>query len=165
MNPDRNDQIFLESTGATESPAELSDGALSPKLGINIATSEHTAVSAQYSRGFRAPPYSSVNSGFTNLGGGYQTLANPNLEAETSDQFEFGLKGFGSRGSISVNYYENRYDDFIEDFNFIGISPQGLSLFQPQNLGEVKISGIELAGDFWFNDSMVDARQLCTKRR
>ncbi|MDJ0837635.1 MAG: TonB-dependent hemoglobin/transferrin/lactoferrin family receptor [Acidobacteriota bacterium] len=150
LSPDENDTIFLESTGTTEPPAGLDDDSVSPKLGIYAQLSDHVAWTGHYAHGFRAPAYSSVNSGFTNVAGGYQTLPNPELTPETSDNLETGLKLFGKRGSLSLTYFDNSFEDFIADSVFVGVSQTGLALFQALNLNNVEISGLELAGDYMF---------------
>ncbi len=148
LSPDENDQIFRDSV-TTDPPASMDDQKLSPKLGVNYELSDHVALSGQYARGFRAPPYSSVNSGFTNLAGGYQTLPNPDLEPETSDNIEFAVKAYNDRGSINIAWFDNRYDDFINNTAFIGVSPQGLALFQALNVDNAEIQGVEIAGDYF----------------
>ena len=153
LSPDENDRIFLDSTGATEPPVGMDDSAVSPKLGIFYEISSNFAVTTQYAQGFRAPPYSSVNSGFSNFAGGYQTLANPDLDPETSENLEFGFKAYGKWGTVNVTYFDNQYEDFIQNTVFIGVSDMGLSLFQPQNIDNVGISGIEIAGDARFNET------------
>ncbi len=154
LDPDQNDTVYLTSTGTTESPVSLSDNAISPKLGINWEIHRNLALSTHYSGGFRAPPHSSVNSGFTNVAGGYQTLPNPELEPETSKNLEFGLKAYNKKGSLGLTWFDNRYEDFIDDSVFVGVSQLGLALFQSQNLGNVKISGLELAGDYYLTESL-----------
>ena len=51
------------------------------------------------SHGFRTPPYSEVNQGFTNLAFGYTALPNPDLKPESSDTVELGLRGTFGRTS------------------------------------------------------------------
>jgi len=148
LSPEKDDSIFLESTGTTETPTGLKDDSISPKLGIYARLSDHLAWTGHYAQGFRAPAYSSVNSGFTNVASGYQSLPNPDLSPETSDNLETGLKLFGKRGSLSLTWFDNQFDDFIADSVFVGVGQTGLALFQALNLNNVEISGLEMAGDF-----------------
>jgi len=148
LKPDENDEVYLASTMPEEPPASMDDQSVSPKLGVNYRFSDHVAVSGQYARGFRAPPYNSVNSGFTNVAGGYRTLPNPNLDPETSDNLEFAFKAYGQRGGVNVTWFDNRYSDFIDDTAFVGVSPQGLALFQPTNVDDARIEGLEIEGDW-----------------
>ncbi len=153
LDADQQDTIFLNGNPGTPEPVDISDDAFSPKLGAVLALSDEISVSAQYARGFRAPPMSAVNNGFTNQAGGYRTLPNPDLEPETSDNLELALRGNFARGSFSISAFDNSYDDFIETV-FLGFNPfEFLVEFQPQNINEVEISGIELAGDVRFGQS------------
>ena len=112
-----------------------------------LALNDELSFFAQYARGFRAPPMSDVNNGFTNLGGRYRTLPNPDLEPETSDNLELGLRGSFARASFSITVFENSYEDFI-DTVFLGFDPiLFLSEFQPQNVDDVTIEGFEVAAE------------------
>jgi len=154
LDPDENDTVFLESTQATELPEALDDDALTGKLGVQLELNEHLAISGQFAMGYRTPPYNSVNSGFTNLAGGYQTLANPDLDPETSENLEFSVKTYNSRGSALFTYFDNHYDDFIQDTVFVGVSNTGIALFQPQNIDQVDIHGFEFQGDWRLTDAL-----------
>lgn len=150
LDPSVDDAIFLAGNPGQPTPVAVVDEAVSPKLGAVVALSEEVSLFGQYARGFRAPPMSDVNNGFTNQAGGYRTLPNPDLQPETSDNFELGLRGSFARGSFSVTAFDNRYDDFIEIVT-IGFNPTNFLIeLQAQNVNEVEISGIELAGDVRF---------------
>lgn len=153
LDPLENDRVFLDGNPGQPTPVGISDSSISPKLGLIYEAGGGWLLTTQYARGFRAPPYSSVNNGFTNAAGGYTTLPNPDLEAETSDNFEIGLRRGGRGGSFSLTVFDNRYDDFIE-FSTVGFNPAtGLLEFQEQNVAEVEISGVELAGDAKLSDA------------
>ena len=153
LDPQENDTVFLTGNPGQAAPVAITDEAVSPKLGAVLAVGDDISLFAQYSRGFRAPPMSSVNNGFTNPAGGYRTLPNPELQPETSDNFELGVRGSFSRGSFSLAAFDNRYDDFIETV-FLGFNPAAFLVeFQPQNINEVEISGFELAGDLRFGNA------------
>jgi hemoglobin/transferrin/lactoferrin receptor protein len=150
LDPDENDPVYLSGNAGTAPPVGMSDSAFSPRIGAVARISSPLSVYAQYARGFRAPAYSFVNNGFTNLPSGYTTLPNPNLKPESSDNFELGLRGTFHRVEFSVGGFDNRYEDFI-DIPAIGIDPAtGLILFQPQNINQARIRGIEAAGSFFF---------------
>ncbi len=153
LDPDENDTTFLDGNPGQATPVAIDDDALSPKLGAVLALNDTLSAFAQYARGFRAPPMSAVNNGFTNPAGGYRTLPNAELQPETSDNFEIGLRGSFSRGSFSVTVFDNRYDDFIETV-FLGFNPAVFLVeFQPQNIQKVAISGFEVAADLLLGDA------------
>ncbi len=148
LDADQADPVYQESTGHTTTPVDLDDRSLSPKFGLRYALTPQLSLNGQYARGFRAPPYSDVNSGFTNLASGYQTLPNPELEPERSENLEFGLRADSSRGAIQLSYFDNQFEDFI-DLPFIGVSEQGVALFQARNVDRVAIEGWELSGNLY----------------
>ncbi|MEL7061261.1 MAG: TonB-dependent receptor, partial [Acidobacteriota bacterium] len=111
LDADQNDAIFLSGNPGSPPPVDLDTDSVSPKLGVVFQATDTFSVFGQYARGFRAPPMSAVNNGFTNFGGGYRTLASPDLEPETSDNLEFGVRGNFSRFDFSVTYFDNEYED------------------------------------------------------
>jgi hemoglobin/transferrin/lactoferrin receptor protein len=145
MDADETDQVFLASL--SPAPADFRADAVSSRVGAAFALSPAVTVHAQYAGGFRAPPYSAVNSGFTNLAGGYTTLPNSELRAETSDNVEAGVRVSARRTSLGVTVFSNHYDDFIQQVSR-GFNPfTRLLEFQNQNVAKVTIRGVELRGD------------------
>ena len=145
LDADADDAVYL----ATLSPAaaDFSAGAVSSRLGAAVRVSDALTVHAQYAGGFRAPPYSAVNSGFTNLQGGYTSVPNTDLDPETSHNFETGLRAVVGRTSVGATVFSNRYDDFILQV-LRGVNPAtGLQEYQYQNVSKVAIKGLELQGD------------------
>ncbi|MCG6116652.1 MAG: TonB-dependent hemoglobin/transferrin/lactoferrin family receptor [Aquimonas sp.] len=137
------DPLFAARNPGIE-PAGIRETSLSPKFGVIRVLDERWSVFGNYARGFRAPPYSDVNLGFTNLQFGYTALPNPDLQPETSDGLELGLRARGEHGYLSVSAYYNRYRDFIESLRSLGRDPQsGLLIFQSQNVGRANIRGVE----------------------
>ena len=117
---------------------------VSPKLGLVWRFAPDWSLFAGHAQGFRAPPYSDVNIGFTNLAFGYTAIANPDLKPETSRGFEAGIRYGGRAGWFSFTAYDNRYRDFIESMRFIGMNDAGLMVFQSQNVADARIRGAEL---------------------
>ncbi len=150
---------------------DLDAAALSPRLAVRYQASPEISLYGQYARGFRAPLYSEINSGFTNLTGSffkYETLSNPDLEPETSNSFEIGVRGDYPRFNFGVTGFYNTYDNFIETFVAAGerclvpadpcpfLPPrlggtQTVTQFQTQNVAEASIWGIELSGEYRFS--------------
>ncbi len=146
----RTDAIFAaDNPGVT--PARVEDDNVSPKLSVLFRASDAWAVFASYNYGFRAPPYGDVNVGFTNLAGGYTTLPNPNLEPESSDNFEVGFKYSDDGLRLDVGAFYNTYDDFIQSFASLGVNPgTGLLEFQSRNVDSVRIYGAEARAEVPF---------------
>lgn len=137
------DDIFAGDNPGVE-VADLTRTQVSPKLGMVWKPGGGWSLFAGYARGFRAPPYSDVNIGFTNVMFGYTAIANPGLRPEASDGLEAGVRYAGEAAWMALTGYHNRYDDFIESFRFAGINDQGLMVFQSQNVSEARIHGAEL---------------------
>jgi hemoglobin/transferrin/lactoferrin receptor protein len=120
---------------------------LSAKLAARYRFDDHWSLHAQWAQGFRAPPYSDINVGFTNLQFGYTARPNPELRPEESDGYEVGLRLRGDTGFATLTVYDNDYRDFIESFVNLGVDPStGLMVFQSQNIADVGIRGVELRG-------------------
>ncbi len=152
VDADPSDAVYAAAGGLPA--ASLDEAAVSPKLGAAIELHPTTTLTAQYAAGFRAPPYSSINTGFTNLAGGYRTLANPGLDPEISDNVELGLRFSVGGTSWSVNGFRNRYDDFIE-LRTVGFNRQlNVAEFQNVNLTEVEIDGIEFRLESHLGDNV-----------
>ena len=153
VDADPSDDVYVAAGG--QPAASLDADAVSPKLGAAFELHRTTTLTAQYAAGFRAPPYSSINTGFTNLAGGYRTLANPGLDPEISDNFELGLRWSAGGTSWSVNGFRNHYDDFIE-FQTAGFNPQlRVVEFQNVNLTEVEINGVEFRLESRLGDNVL----------
>jgi hemoglobin/transferrin/lactoferrin receptor protein len=141
------DNIFAEDNPGVAT-SDLSETNVSPKLGAVWHLAGDWSLFGGYARGFRSPPYNDVNIGFTNIDFGYTAIANPDLEPETSDGLEAGLRFTGDAVYASLSAYYNRYDNFIESMRFIGfdptLGPSGLSVFQSQNIADARIYGAEI---------------------
>ena len=153
VDADPSDSVYIAAGGLPA--ASLDEDAVSPKLGAAIELHRTTTLTAQYAAGFRAPPYSSINTGFTNLAGGYRTIANPGLDPEISDNFELGLRWSAGGTSWSIGGFQNRYDDFIE-FQSVGFNRQlRVVEFQNVNLTEVEIDGVEFRLESRLGDNVL----------
>ena len=137
------DNIFREDNPTTE-VVEISETRVSPKLGAVWHFNEAWSLFGGYSAGFRAPPYSDVNIGFTNFMYGYTAIPNPDLRPETIDGLELGLRFAGDAVHASLGTYYTEYDDFIESQRFIGFNADGLMVYQSQNINEARIRGVEI---------------------
>ncbi|WP_202844228.1 TonB-dependent hemoglobin/transferrin/lactoferrin family receptor [Luteimonas saliphila] len=124
----------------------LTDTSVSPKLGMVWHFSGDWSLFGGYARGFRAPPYADVNIGFTNVMFGYTAIANPDLQPETSDGLELGLRYAGDAVHASLAGYHSRYEHFIESFSFVGFNAEGLMVYQSRNVADARIHGAEFKG-------------------
>ncbi|REL35035.1 TonB-dependent hemoglobin/transferrin/lactoferrin family receptor [Thalassotalea euphylliae] len=140
--------------------AELDDyneTALSPKLAAIYQLNEQVSVYAQYVAGFKIPPHDQAYQSH-GVEPFYQILPNNDLDAEESDSFELGLRAGIDDWRFNAIAFYSQFDNFIET-KLVGTEPTFIpsvnkSLFQYQNVSETEIQGIELEGEYWFNDSL-----------
>ena len=155
----RNDEIFSRS-GAEG--ADFSSTSLSPRLALLYTITPGLSVYGQYARGFRAPLYSEISSGFTNTTSPffkYRTISNPDLEPETSNSYEIGVRGRFEQFNFRLTGFYNTYNNFIETLQPAGterltppfVGTPVVNLFQSQNISNARIYGVELAGEYRFN--------------
>ncbi|MCY4659130.1 MAG: TonB-dependent hemoglobin/transferrin/lactoferrin family receptor [Acidobacteria bacterium] len=153
LDADQADPIFLASQNPD--PADFSAHAVSPKVGAAARLTDVVTVHARYAAGFRAPPYSTINTGFTSFSAGYTTLPNPALRAETSDNLEVGVRTAFARASFDVTAFVNRYDDFIE-LATAGTNPATRLLeFQSRNVEQAEIAGLEVRGEAYLTGNLM----------
>ncbi|MGH8082995.1 MAG: TonB-dependent hemoglobin/transferrin/lactoferrin family receptor [Lysobacter sp.] len=127
--------------------SDLSKTSVSPKLGAVWHFADDWSLYGGYQRGFRAPPYSDVNLGFTNLAFGYTAIPNADLKPETSNGYELGLRFSSKAVYAQVAAFYNDYKDFIESNRQVSAPPQTpLIVFQSQNVAKARIRGVELRG-------------------
>ncbi|AXE29242.1 TonB-dependent hemoglobin/transferrin/lactoferrin family receptor [Chromobacterium phragmitis] len=142
MRPEMDAAYLLNNPNPQNVPS-FSDQALSPKLGVSLPLASNYTAFAQFSSGFRAPPFDQANMVFVNRGQGYgyQVIANPNLKSETSRGVELGLKGKWSGFDFAATAFYNRYRNFI---SLVTLPPEnGLMTTQYQNIGRTDIKGVE----------------------
>ena len=151
MKPDVT-QEYLNSKPIDNDPSDYKDDAISPKFGATYQLDDAHSVYGQYAAGFRAPNAVDIFGEFINFARGYQTIANPNLKAETSDSYELGLRGKYDIGSFGLALFYNRYDDFIEQVTLANDpTGNGRMTFQYQNLDRVTIRGAEAKGELFLS--------------
>jgi len=137
------DATYLEDYPSYEI-VSLDESDLSPKLGVIYSATPAIDVYAQYSHGFRAPPYSDANISLELPFFGYRAIPNPDLKSESSDGIDIGFRWHGARSSLSLSAFRTEYDDFIESKINVGLDPvSGFTLFQSQNISETEIKGFE----------------------
>jgi hemoglobin/transferrin/lactoferrin receptor protein len=155
LNPQPNDPDFIRIGGRVQDVRELTASAISPKLGLVYKLSPSTSVTAQYAKGFRSPPYDDAGIAFTNFAFGYTVLPNSNLQPETSDNFELGIKTEGGNFKGGLVGFYNRYNNFIDTVQVgtSAVNGQTIQQFQSQNIQGAEISGVEARGEYRFSPS------------
>lgn len=142
----RMDEIFRADNPAL-TPADLGNAQFTPKLGLRYELSHTTQLYAQYAIGFRAPPVSDVNIGFTIPAFNYVAIPNPALRPEHSRGLELGARYAAERFSLDGVVYDNHYRDLIDSRVNLGRDASGALVFQSINRARARIVGAELRGD------------------
>lgn len=133
------DPLLPSYTGADQSASHIS-----PRLGAVIEVADGVRLFGNYATGFKAPEPSQMNQFFENLAFGYTSKPNPDLQPETSESFEGGIR-FSSGGfSASATGFISNYDDFISQVVVSGsFTPVDPAVYQFINIGKVRVSGFE----------------------
>ena len=129
---------------------DFDDGEVSLSLGALYDLDDTYSLFGQYAEGYRAPNFNEANQAFVNLGFGYAVLPNPEIDAESSDSVELGIRADYENVFLSLSVFSNNYEDFISS-NFIGREGE-ISLYQNQNIQDVEIQGAELLSYFYLNN-------------
>jgi len=142
-----NSPAYLATTGGQLAP-DFSDTAWAPKLAVLTSLTPRLNAYAQYNHGYRYPSAEELTATFTNVAFGYKTIPNSDLQPETSDSFEVGIKGdLTSAVEVRAAVFYNRYDDFIDQFLSTGTFDPNFpaGVFQTRNVSAAEIKGTDIA--------------------
>jgi hemoglobin/transferrin/lactoferrin receptor protein len=133
-------------------PIDVTDSALSGNLGVVYSVTEHVNLTGLIARGFRTPNMQERTFyGFATTGDTY-ILQNPELDPETSWNYEVGFKARYETASGGLNFFYNDLSDFI---GFVFLDPDdpraadcppipGVECSTFDNIDKARIWGIEL---------------------
>lgn len=148
------DSVYTANAPTGARASDLTDSAISPKIGALWHLNTQTAVYANLATGFRAPPYDDVNAAFRNPIQSYAIIPNPDLKSEKSVGTEIGVRGNHPQLNFSAAAFYNRYRDFIDSQVRLAcpsdprcVSGFGIT-FQSINRTNVVIFGAEAAAQY-----------------
>lgn len=128
---------------------------VSPSLALLLELQPGLTAYAQWKRSGRAPSNSEIFGYWNSGGGSYALLGNRDLQEETSNAFDIGLKGSPTPGvSFAGSLFYTRYRDFISytrftrashPEKFVNIQPSLSILYQAENRDEATLYGGELS--------------------
>jgi hemoglobin/transferrin/lactoferrin receptor protein len=149
------DSLFANSNTSGYDVKDFSASSISPRLGIIAKITPELSAFAQYSRGFKSPPYDSAAIAFTNFGAGYTVLPNADLKPETSNNYEIGLKGAFNQSNFSLTGFLSSYENFIDTVSTgtVAIGGRNFSQFQNRNTKGAQIYGVEAKGEYRFSNN------------
>lgn len=152
----QHDPMFAEDYPFAD-PVRVSESDLSPKLALMYHHGDALDVYLQYARGFRAPPFEDANIGLELPVFNVRAVPNPDLQSETSDGLELGLRWHGESLQLRAALFRTDYDNFIESRARIGIDPDsGRLLFQARNVQSARIEGYEAGATWTFGGALRD---------
>lgn len=145
-------EFFNGKGGAYEYDAK-SYTELSPKLAFNFKADEATNYYVSYGHSFNPPELFQVyRNGGNNAG---SVIANPDLDPETSDTFEIGMKKkLAEKTQLNVSLYHVKTDDKVVYFYHYAPGTTTTEYKQYENWGTEKRYGIELDLAHGFNDNL-----------
>lgn len=127
------------------------DTALSGNLGTTLQLTKGWLLTANVARAFREPNlFERYFFGRGSVGG--FVVPNPDLEPETSVQFDVGTRLRRGPARITFNYFLNRLNDLVlrEPATFMGMSTiAGQPVSHNVNLAESRIQGVESSAEFF----------------
>lgn len=129
----------------------------SPKIGATYSMSDNARIKANYGKGYRAPTLYELYSKMEKSGMAPMTvhvLGNPDLNPETSTNFDFGFETELGKLNSKVTYYHNDIKNMIDGDDYTG--PETLTnpgiWSKYVNYGKVKISGLETEFGYNFDE-------------
>jgi hemoglobin/transferrin/lactoferrin receptor protein len=142
--------------GARTTGLDGSDSAVSGSFGAIYEVAPLFRPYANYARTFRAPGMRErYESGVR--GDGYYYAGSPEVEAETADQFEIGIKGANPTVDYGISAFYNRIDNYLTGQILSGAAasaacgaPNAANCKKTVNLGSVTIKGLEARARWQF---------------
>jgi outer membrane receptor protein involved in Fe transport len=132
----RVDRVTTSNRGGYFGDLETSNSAFSGYASATVGSFRGVSFTAQLARGFRDPVLSDRY--FRGVTGRGFITGNPDLEPETSTQFDTAVRYTGSAWRGAFYFYDYRIHDLIERYE------DGEDLFFFRNRGRARIHGIEL---------------------
>ncbi|WAC75039.1 TonB-dependent hemoglobin/transferrin/lactoferrin family receptor [Roseateles sp. SL47] len=137
-------KLSPKTEGYTGEAVNLSDHAITPRLGAIWRATEWLQPYVQWAQGFRAPTPDQVNNSFSNPIYGYSSIGNPTLKPEHANSWELGVRGqVGPSIRWQLSAYDNRYRDFISQEVVSGSLATANLVYQYINLSQARIKGVE----------------------
>jgi len=129
----------------------------SPKIGLTYSMSDNARIKANYGKGYRAPTLYELYSKMEKSGMAPMTvhvLGNPDLDPETSTNFDFGFETELGKLSSKISYFHNSIKNMIDGDDYDGPETQTNPGIWSKyvNYGKVKIEGVETELGYNFDE-------------
>jgi len=137
------------------------DAAVTGRLGTVYHFTPKHSVYAQISQGYRAPTFSELYYSYTNTSVGYESIPNPDLEAETSISYELGYRYSTNFAYFSVSAFYSDYDNFIDQIQTGTVDD--VDQYSYVNVDKATIKGVELSNQLQL-DKLISAPEGLSSR-
>ena len=136
-------------------PQQIHSEKLVKQFGAVFKATSNISLVGRYAEGFKMPTAQQLFTSLPNGAGANQDLIpNPDLRPEQVKSYEVGVRGQFSKGYFSATVFKADYTDFIQSFVPVpSINFPGLDDLTYKNLSNVKLWGVELAGEFRFHEN------------
>jgi outer membrane receptor protein involved in Fe transport len=142
----RGDHVSTRNAGGYFGDRSTSNGALAGFAALSFVVATDWEIAAQCSRGFRDPTLSDRY--FRGVSGRGFVVGNPDLLAETANQWDLSVRGRLGPVSLRLSGYVYRIADLVERYR-----SGDDNLFR--NRGEAEIAGAELEADYRLSSRLV----------
>ena len=137
------DSLSAEGNPANHPLLPREDSETSLKLGVIQDINDTVSIFAQFAEGYRNPDFTDAYNTYTNYAFGYTIIPNPDLKAEYSNGYEFGLRGTKEDIKWSLVLHQNNFKDFIDSNLYSSPPVNGILQVRYENLESVRTKGVE----------------------
>lgn len=118
---------------------------LAPRTSLVYSVIDNLRLKASWGKGFRAPALSELFSTSYRKRGKEVYEPNPDLEAEESESYDFGIEGEYKAFSGSVTLFQNEIDNLINAvyYKSEGSGKKKVDYYRYQNIDEATTRGVE----------------------
>jgi len=146
----RGDAVTTDNTGGTYGARSTSEVAPSGYLAATVRIAGEWSATLQGAVGFRDPSLSDRY--FVGASGRGTAIGNPDLDAETSEQYDLAVRGTAGPMRLAAYAYLYRIDDLVERYRDDAdprcAAPAVAPCFFFRNRNQAEIRGIELEASF-----------------
>ena len=146
-----NSSEFVDQSNSVVEADDYDQFSLSPCISVQRELTPHIVAWARYAHGIRNPGVEDYVGFFNHSASGafFRQVPNPDLDEETSDSFDLGLKYATPHTEVELTTYYTVYDDFIQvETISTEPGPPPVEIQTAQNVGEVEIYGMEMRVDY-----------------
>ncbi|MGM7448161.1 TonB-dependent receptor plug domain-containing protein [Idiomarina sp. ST20R2A10] len=140
------DDVYL-TLGGRWDHHEYFGGEFSPRVYMVWAVTPNLSIKTGYGHGFKAPTLKQISPEYR-FDGPHSFLGNENLNPETSDSWELGLRYEGAKSTISATVFHNQIEDLISTLCVENCAGRFGHVNRYVNVEEAEVTGFEFEGSY-----------------